>query len=233
MIKTNVETFNEETIRDIIEWDVTNWSKALLYWDNYIAHNKLTCLELGARSGGLSLWLSLNGHDVICSDINNPTESASSIHKMYKTKGAINYESINAINIPYENHFDIIVFKSILGGIGSFGNKELINKTIEQIFKALKPGGVLLFAENLKATIFHQIARRVFVNWGNRWNYIEYEEVDNLFNKFSSVSYDTYGFFSSFGRNEKIRNRLSILDKQCNAFIPKSAKYILFGAAKK
>ena len=32
------------------------------------------------------------------------------------------YQDIDATNIPYENYFDIIVFKSIIGGIGRNNN---------------------------------------------------------------------------------------------------------------
>lgn len=73
----------------------------------------------------------------------------------------ITYQDIDATQIPYENEFDIIVFKSIIGGIGRNDNKEIQQLVFNQIYKALKPGGQLLFAENLSASPLH----RFFSKW--------------------------------------------------------------------
>ena len=222
-------------LNDIIEWDVANWSKSLLLWEKYLPHRKCNCLELGARGGGLSLWLSLAGHSVICSDLINPEKTASTVHSKYNESVTrnISYKSIDATNIPFVNEFDIIVFKSILGGISSYGNKAIQEKTINNIYSALKPGGMLFFAENLTASPLHKIFRKLFVRWGRRWNYLEYEQVAQLFSKYSELDYISYGFFSAFGRNEYQRNILGYLDKIIDRFIKPSSKYIVLGVARK
>ena len=47
--------------KDIIEWDVVNWSKALTFWEKYskpiTGGSKV--LEIGSRNGGLSLYAAL------------------------------------------------------------------------------------------------------------------------------------------------------------------------------
>jgi SAM-dependent methyltransferase len=51
------------------------------------------------------------------------------------------YQNIDAANIPFKNCFDIIVFKSILGGIGRNDNIEIQQKVFDEIYESLKPGG--------------------------------------------------------------------------------------------
>jgi 2-polyprenyl-3-methyl-5-hydroxy-6-metoxy-1,4-benzoquinol methylase len=133
--------FNKELVNDIIQWDVNSWSKALYFWNEKLDFsNKNIGLELGAKNGGLSLYLALNGLNTICSDYIDCTLIAKPLHEKYNVTSLINYETIDALNIPYENYFDVIAFKSILGGIGRNNNYDNIIKTINQIYKALKPG---------------------------------------------------------------------------------------------
>ena len=179
----------DKLINDIVGWDIVNWSKALHYWENKtkLSESKLKCLELGSNQGGLSLWLASKGHQVICSDLENPKSSAEKLHQKFSDL-AIKYEAIDATEIPYENKFDVIVFKSILGGISREEQDEKKKIVINQIYKALKPGGILLFAENLEASSLHVFFRKRFVKWGAYWNYLKLEEVKPLLSEFSDIN---------------------------------------------
>ena len=224
---------NDDLIRDCIEWDVVNWSKALQFWDTSATVKKggLTCLELGSRGGGLSLWLASQGNTVVCSDYLNPQKEAELLHNKYSIQGKISYQAIDATSIPYENHFDIIVFKSILGGIGRNNKSHLIQETISQILKALKPGGKLLFAENLRGSKLHQFIRKKLVAW-SYWNYLEMNEAEQMFKQFSSFEFQTAGFLGLFGRSEFQRNVLGNVDTLLfEKIMPDNMKYILFGVA--
>ncbi len=148
-------------------------------------------------------------------------------------RNTINYQSINATAIPYENYFDIVTFKSILGGISRNKNGYLKQQTIDEIHKSLKSNGVLLFAENIESSFLHKLLRKKFVNWGNDWNYLGISEVEILFSSFKSIDYITVGFFGAFGRSEKQRHLLGILDSVVEKFIPKRMRYILIGIATK
>ncbi len=222
-------------IKDIIQWDIKSWSKALTYWDNNIEWDKVqNALELGGREGGLSLWLALKGINTICSDLKDVKNTAESLHARYKVSSLIKYEDIDATNIPYKNHFDIIVFKSIIGGIGRNDHYEVQQRVFKQIYQALKPGGKLLFAENLIASPFHQRLRNKFVNWGSSWRYVSIKEMKEFLKEFSTYSILTTGVLGTFGRNESQRNFLSrvdhiILNKVC----PDSWKYVAYGIAEK
>lgn len=221
--------------KDIIQWDVRSWSKALAYWDENIDWNNVQkTLELGGHEGGLSLWMALKGKSVICSDLENVKSSAEPIHTKYKVNDLITYQDIDAANIPYENHFDIIVFKSIIGGIGRNDNYDIQERVFKEIHKALKPGGKLLFAENLIASSLHQKLRKKFVKWGSAWRYVSLDEIKDFLSDFSAVEIKTTGVMATFGRNENQRNMFSKLDELIlNKISPNKWKYITYGIAEK
>jgi hypothetical protein len=75
-----------EIIKDIVVWDIVNWSNAIKYWgDNAQIMNKnYECLELGSSKGGLSLWLALIGNNVLCTDLNGPEDDAYRLHEKYE-----------------------------------------------------------------------------------------------------------------------------------------------------
>jgi SAM-dependent methyltransferase len=225
----------KELLKDIIEWDTVNWSQVLRFWeDKYPIKNKnYSCLELGARRGGLSLWLALNGNRVVCSDYNLPVDQAKPIHDKYECSDKVVYASIDATEIGLKNEFDVVAFKSILGGIESEKYENIKQRVIDEIYDSLKPGGVLLFAENMTSSFIHRFMRKYFVKWGSRWNYLKYKDIEVLLNRFSSIEFITLGFFAAFGRTEGQRRFLGKIDKVFKLFIPKSKRYIVIGIAKK
>lgn len=222
--------------KDIVQWDIENWSRPVRYWEKVLSNEKkvLTCLEVGCREGGISLWLSLLGHKVTASDLSSTGETARPLHDKYSVTNKITYEDINALSIPYENHFDVIVFKSILGGIGGNNNLRAQELAIEQIYKALKKGGLFLFAENTSATFFHRILRKYFTPWGNSWRYVSLNEMQQFLIPFSNYSLLSTGFSGVLGKNENQKMILGKVDRFLfNRVFPKSWKYIMYGYARK
>ena len=226
---------DEDLVKDIVGWDIVNWSKALNFWTEHVdtKSRRNNCLELGGREGGLSLWLAINDNNVICSDLETPKEYALELHKKHSCTDRIEYQGIDATNIPIENEFDIVIFKSILGGISRNENDKLKRETIDQIFKCLKPSGKLLFVENLEASSLHQYIRKKFVKWGASWNYLRYDEIEKLFESFENIQYETVGFLAAFGRSEKQRQFLGRIDTIIEKYIPKRKRYVVYGVAEK
>lgn len=223
---------DRELLDKIIEWDQVNWGKAIPFWEDRLRITKGRALELGGRKGGLSLWLAKKGFNVVCSDLENPERTAYELHKDFPDL-KISYEAINALNIPYEDQFDVIIFKSILGGIARNGKDEIKKEVIQQIHKALKKGGVLLFAENLEASGIHRFFRKNFVKWGAEWNYLRATEIEELFSSFSKLEYRSKGFFGAFGRNESQRKLLGKIDGKVDPFLGSKQHYLVFGVATK
>lgn len=230
------QTDYPSALQDIIEWDVKNWSTSLDFWLKQSSINLVNGngLELGSRNGGLSLWLALKGCQVVCSDIKGPTEKAKALHESYGISQSIQYHTIDATSIPYDDHsFDVVVFKSMLGGVGAFNNKEAQRKAMKEIYRVLKPHGELFFAENLVASPIHKALRKRFVRWGEGWRYPSIDEMNELLSDFSQVYSITTGFIASFGRNETQRSLLSSVDQVFHRLVPDHWKYIMIGVAKK
>lgn len=233
----------QNVINDVITWDVVNWSKSLPFWEKNIdlENKNYKCLELGARQGGLSLWLALKGNQVVCSDISYDTkphelEKTKKLHQKYNCQDKITYQCIDALNIPYENEFDIVMMKSTLGGVREFlmdvPNIEV--KVIEQIKKCLKPNGKILFIENCSSTIIHDYARRnKYRHKKNNWNYMKLNEIKSLFSDFNHIETKSVGFIAGFGRSEKQRHFLGNIDNAIENLIPKNLRYIVIGYVEK
>ncbi len=224
-----------QPINDIIQWDVKSWSKALSYWDQHTDWGKVeNGLELGGREGGLSLWLALKGKQVVCSDLEDVKSKAHPLHIKHNVAAHVQYQDIDATHIPYHNHFDLVVFKSIIGGIGRNDTQGLQQKVFDEIYKALKPGGKLLFAENLIASPLHQHLRNRYVSWGNSWRYVSITEMKGFLKNFKSFDIKSTGVLGALGRTESQRNFLSSVDAMLlNHVCPGHWKYIGYGIAEK
>lgn len=222
------------TAAEIIQWDIRTWNKALSYWEHEVNWTEVhTALELGAREGGLSGWLADKEIAVCCSDYSNAEKQATPLHAKHHFSGSIRYEDIDATSIPYSEQFDLIVFKSIIGGIAQGDHIERQKAVFDQIYKALKPGGVLLFAENLSGSRFHRFFRNRFTKWSGYWRYISLDELNDFLSPFSDKKIKTTGFLATFGRSEKQKKALSILDDLGPNCLPKKWRYMVYGIAKK
>lgn len=218
-------------VRDVIEWDVVNWSRALPFWKKHMPeHRDGIAMELGSRRGGLSLWLAAKGLRVICSDIRSPEADSLEKHRAYGVAGLISYQEVDAANIAYSDHFDVIAFKSLLGAIGR-NDRTLLAQAIAQMHKALRAGGTLLFAENLSGSRLHKILRRRFVRWGTSWNYLELGEISELFSEFSALHFKVVGFFGALGRREWQRRALGCVDRALDWALPRGWRYVVIGVA--
>jgi SAM-dependent methyltransferase len=202
-------------LKDFIEWDISNWGRALDFWEDNtsLELERANALEVGGRHGGLSLWLAKKDVNVMCSDLEGPSEKAKEKHKNCDTTYPIQHNIISALDIPFQTHFDIILFKSVLASVGRNNHKDDQIKAIKQMHKALKYGGELWFAENLVASPVHQFMRKYFVPWGKICRYVSIVEILSFLNIFSDVKYTTAGFLGSFGRNEFQRAVLGNIDK--------------------
>lgn len=210
-------------LEDVFQWDVYNWSKANKLWDlSQVSDGKAAAF--GEREGGLSLMLAKQGYSVICSDYNSFSEIPLELHKKYQIVDQIDYQQldISAINLP-DNTFDVVVFKSVIGALNS---KERQWQAISELHRILKPGGQLLFAENLEASRLHTFARKKFTNWGHRWRYLKWDETADMLQQFSSYKASSIGFLATFGRSEKQRTFLGKIDNVLCKVIPKKMRYI-------
>jgi SAM-dependent methyltransferase len=225
----------EKLKKEILQWDVETWFKALQYWEKKMSlFNVENALEIGGRDGGVSLWLATRGISVICSDIIDCSDSAFNLHSKFDYSGSITYSIIDARTLYQENYFDLIIFKSVIGGVGYNNDFEAQKIAFENIHRALKPGGILLFAENLRASILHRFFRSLFISWGNKWRYIDTNEINLFLSVFNYREINYTGFLAAFGRNENQRRIFAKVDNSVfNRLLPHRWKYVCFGIAVK
>lgn len=231
-------------MQDIVSWDVRTWSTAVLFWESVLAARPTTeplrCLELGAGPGGPSLWLAMRGHDVLCSNWQATEAHARPLHERYgmvggrddARAGRIAYRDVDATQMPFENEFDIIVFKSVIGGVGDKAAQDL---AMQGILRALKPGGTLLFAENLRSTLLHRLVRTIAYRVrGSSWRYVTVKEMRPHLARYSHHRVLTTGFLAMFGLKEHQRSALAVADDRVfNRLVPRSWHYVSYGAATK
>lgn len=218
-------------LNEIIEWDVYNWARALPFWQKKSKLNLANAhaLEIGARNGGLSLWMSSICKDVICSDVSDANDKCLALHKKYNVKN-INYLKLDALHDKLPQKLDLVVSKSTL----SFFDEEKISKVIDNIYESLNEGGEYWFVENLAASPVHSFFRKKFTPWASRWNYLRTQDLPIKFKKFSNLQFKTFGVAGLFGRNNLQRNILGRVDKHLlEHILPENCRYVVVAVARK
>lgn len=220
------------TKQDVIEWEVRNWGKTLDFWEPHLPTAETTkALTVGERNGGLSLWLAQKGFQVTSTDLEGVTGKAHDLHRTYQVEGRIEYQAADMTQLPFDdNSFDLIAFKSVVGALSTKSNQQ---QAFDELYRVLKPGGTLVFAENLTGTSFHQWIRKKFVKWSTYWRYLHPNRDFDLLSQFSEVKDRTHGVLAVFGRSEGQRDFLARIDSVLSPITPKSWRYIWFVVAKK
>jgi ubiquinone/menaquinone biosynthesis C-methylase UbiE len=221
-----------------VEWDVPTWSRAVLFWQKSIVEQRFSVkngLEIGGRHGGLSWYFATQfGSTMCCTDTTPPSAQALSLHRDSGLQASISYAIADATCLPFEDQsFDFVVFKSVLGVIGAHGHTEAIPVALSEMHRVLRPGGVLFFAENLRGSQAHQMARKIFVPWGSNWHYLTEHELVRLLAPFVRKKIRTTGFLSAFAPKPAwLKELLSRIDEYL-LFIPPSWRYVGYGFAVK
>ncbi|MBI3235086.1 MAG: class I SAM-dependent methyltransferase [Bacteroidetes bacterium] len=228
--------------KDIVQWDIENWSNALNFWSTDIekvASKDHPILTLGERHGGISLWLATNGYKNICSDYELPEQRARDLHKKYEVEDLITYTNINIFEIPYpDNTFDVVIVKSVVGGLKLVQKdkktRTLDNqkKAVREIMRVLKPGGIYLGAENMKGGLLHTLLRK-YSKKDQGWRYMTQEDLYYLLDEFSETKYKFHGYLGTLFKYPFINSITGFLDKIICKIIPTSSRYIGFFIAKK
>jgi hypothetical protein len=224
-----------DLLSDIFGWDVITWSSSLEHWQRHatVDFTRSTALEIGAgQSGGVSLWLALQGCEVVCSTLGGVPERVRALHCRYGVAHRVRYASLDVLDLSERNTYDVIAFKSVLGGIGANDRADLQARAIARLHAALKPGGNLLFAENLAATRVHALLRMRFGAGKDGWRYLTVREMARMLRPFAAVRYNTAGFFGAWGSSERQLQMSGALDGfLCRWVVPASWQYVLMGVA--
>jgi len=225
-------------LKDFVGWDVPTWSAAIEYWDRLLAaHPKREHergLELGAHYGGLSLYLAARrGVTMVCTDLKSPEHWARPQHEAFGMDRLIVWEPANALELGYQDaSFDFVIFKSLLGEIGTTDKRDNKRLMVAEVLRVLKPGGVVLFAENMVASPVHVLARSAFRGWGKNWGYTTIPEMRELFAEFTELHYETTGFLVAFAPS-RLKPLVREIDRRLDLLLPENSRYVIYGSAVK
>jgi ubiquinone/menaquinone biosynthesis C-methylase UbiE len=223
-------------LSEIIGWDVGNWGRALRLWDRELTQNwaGLRALDLGAGGGGLSLYLALRGARVTYCDFTEPRSEALALFERHGQVGKIEFSRANVTRLPFRDaSYDLVAFKSLLASVGKFGGFPSQKSVLDEAYRVLKPGGLLLFAENARGSALHAFCRDRFVAWGHDCRYPSLEELNGFLSSYSGVRLVSFGVLAAFGRREWQRRVLSRVDRVLTPVIPKESRYLAYGYAVK
>lgn len=215
-------------IRRIIEdscgWNKKIWADAVEFALNFCTKydNKTKVLEIGASEySALSPIFSSIGYDVMCSYYDQNAYQAiingclpTVINKYGLTLPKL--VQLNAWEIKNKT-FDIIILKSVIGGICRNDDYTLISNLIAKLYASLKPNGILITIDNQENYIANCF-RNLFGAGNSKWTYLN---KDKLAMKLTPYHYEQKGFgllnfarFASFNSEvEPINDLLYTIDQ--------------------
>jgi hypothetical protein len=226
-----------DLLLDVLGWDVATWAPALDHWQRHatVDLTRSTALEIGAgESGGLSLWLALQGCDVLCTTVGGVSDRVRALHQRYGVAHRVRYADVDALQLNQRDAFDVVAFKSVLGGIGTGGRFDRQQQAMTRLHAALRPRGNLLFAENLVATRAHAALRSRYGAGKDHWRYVTIRDMRALLEPFAALRYTTAGFFGARGASETQRRMSGAVDTfLCRWLVPSTWQYVMIGVATK
>jgi len=167
------------------------------------------------------------------SDLEVPGNQAWALHARHGATEKITYEALDILAPRYpEASFDLIIFKSL---INALPQARLQAQAVQELYRLLRPGGLLLFAENLRASPLHRLLRRLFrPGWLlKQRRYPTAAEIRSWCREFRDFHAETWGFVGTMGRQEKVWRRLAGLDAAIMPLVPREWRYIIFACARK
>lgn len=215
-------------------WGGILWKKFIFYIESSIENNynidsNVVFLELGAREGYISEIFREN-FKIIVSDISYNMKC------IEKSTPEFEYKNLNCLDINLQDEsVDIVVFKSVLGGLKSAENQIV---AFQEIHRVLKPNGLVIFAENVRGSLFHRLLRALkHKNRLNYWRYISNADFSKIVEdtNFKVLSAEYKGVLSGLGfTNIFFDSILSKLDKYIlQNFIRGDKRALLFSCLQK
>jgi SAM-dependent methyltransferase len=224
-----------ETRREIVQWDVPTWWRPVAYFGEVIEANGLrgaNVLEVGARDGGTALYLA-KFHDmhVVATDIDPVSERGRQLHVKHGVTANIEYDVADATDLHFaDGSFDVVVTKSVLGGISGALGAGAMRTSIREMARVLRPGGHLLFAENLSGSAVHRQARKVRA-WHNAWHYPTYRTLEESFSEVGRLSMHATGCAAVLvpERLARTKQTVALIDNGLQKLIPNRWCYVGYG----
>lgn len=214
---------NTWLIRNAFGWNHNAWAFALKVAKFQLPERPDRVLELGAgRYSMVALIFDGLANEIVIS-YNDEQEGEqirkklSLIRQKYHLKSKYIVQKIDAKN--FNDHFDIIIMKSVLGGL--FRNHEssiedVRNFIANKLLRAVTPGGVLISIDN-GTSIFEKFLGKLGAR-KNQWRFFQKTDLNSATKQFE------FGLLSSFC----FQTRLGILGFLIDNYITYPLDLVLF-----
>lgn len=144
------------------------------------------------------------------------------------------YAVADMLDLPVRpGSLDVVLSKSVLGAIARHDRLDRAWDAIESARTSLKSGGEYWFAENLRGSAAHSVARRIGGAARGGWHYPTLHQIRELFASYESLELTTTGVLAAFGRTERQREKLSRIDTRLQGRTARRWHYVAFGVARK
>lgn len=182
-------------IEDCCGWNRRTWADAVAFALSALPGDLRgrTVLEIGAgKYSCLAPAFAKLGATVFCSYYGQARQEVESGQlRVVSEKHGIGDISVIEVNIhEVRGVYDIIVLKSVLGGICRGDERGTVRTVIDGLMEHLADGGVILTIDNGRIRPFAKLSRR-FGAGRNRWTYFTREDVQEAF---AGLSFETQGF---------------------------------------
>lgn len=223
------------------DWKVASWNR--LFTEVLSSLNddltEKTVLEVGANKGGLSLFFSLRGCKVVCSDVRpDYVAVARRLHSAWIRRCAYLATDLRALPLR-SGVVDLVVMKSVLGGVYASGGEEAVVAGLTEVHRVLRGGGSCLLLEQLEGDPLSRWLRsRVFPS--RQWHYFSTDEFLEMNGGVSAMFRGGFrqvqwrcGTFLSHVLEEKLPPeaklvRLAcVVDRLIERFIPDNWKHLI------
>ena len=198
-------------VRLAFGWNYKSWSHAFKV-SNFQLPNRLDrILEIGAsRHSMVSLIFDGLASEIVISYYTDEQREEveqylSSVHEKYDLKSKYVLEQIDATNV--EGSFDIVIMKSVLGGLfrqNSSTTSDVTDFIGSLISRTVKPEGLLISIDNGKSILERTLSR--FGARKNQWRFFRKSELNR------AITQSGFGVISSFSFETRLGYVGYILD---------------------
>lgn len=198
-------------VRSAFGWSYKSWSHAFKV-SNFQLPNKVDrILEIGASERSMvSLIFDGLASEIVISYFSDEHKEGveqylASLRQKYHLKSKYVLEQIDATSV--EGSFDIVIMKSVLGGLFRQNSSTISDATsfIESLVsRAVKPEGLLISIDNGKSILEHTLSR--FGARKNQWRFFRKSELTG------AIRQTEFGLISSFSFETRLGYVGYILD---------------------
>jgi hypothetical protein len=176
---SSFEGTDDQLLAAALGWKVTSWKRALEEALRHLPPNLAgrMLLEVGTGPHGLSLLFSRLGCRVVCADRRmDYTRESIAVHQRHGIHCLHFLTDARRLALRPRS-FDMVVMKSVLGGIYSQAGREGVMATLGSVREVLRPGGAFIALEQLDGGIATRLGRRIRYP-SRRWHYFRIQELD-------------------------------------------------------